>query len=152
MVVQQQANLPSIWRRGSSPQQGDLTLQAPCQAKMPMAGSNLERNPPNKVSRRFQAGFAIQWATNAPHCMILGIVSVHGICKGTMQNKTSPQQGDLRLLGPPSRRGADGGVRTRARRVPADLSADSQATVPPTPPGYYEEMPPFPYRNIRFAK
>ncbi|GFN79260.1 hypothetical protein PoB_000576600 [Plakobranchus ocellatus] len=47
---------------------------------------------------------------------------------------TSPQQGDLRLLGPPSGRGADGGVRTRDRRVPADLRADSQAIVPPTPP------------------
>ncbi|GFN76458.1 Arginase [Plakobranchus ocellatus] len=46
----------------------------------------------------------------------------------------SPQQGDLRLLGPPSGRGADGGARTRDRRVPADLRADSQATVPPTLP------------------
>ncbi|GFO03086.1 hypothetical protein PoB_002959100 [Plakobranchus ocellatus] len=45
----------------------------------------------------------------------------------------SPQQGDLRLLGPSSGRGADGGARTRDRRVPADLRADSQATVPPTP-------------------
>ncbi|GFN76698.1 hypothetical protein PoB_000320400 [Plakobranchus ocellatus] len=31
-------------------------------------------------------------------------------------------------------RGADGGARTRDRRVPADLRADSQATLPPTPP------------------
>ncbi|GFO26642.1 hypothetical protein PoB_005314700 [Plakobranchus ocellatus] len=45
----------------------------------------------------------------------------------------SPQQGDLRLLGPPSGRGADGGARTHDRRVLADLRADSQATVPPTP-------------------
>ncbi|GFO00050.1 hypothetical protein PoB_002655500 [Plakobranchus ocellatus] len=46
----------------------------------------------------------------------------------------SPQQGDLRLLGPPSGRGADGGARIRDRRVPADLRADSQATEPPMPP------------------
>ncbi|GFN92906.1 TBC1 domain family member 2b [Plakobranchus ocellatus] len=46
----------------------------------------------------------------------------------------SPQKGDLRLLGPPSGRGADGGARIRDRRVPADLRADSQATVPSTPP------------------
>ncbi|GFO33920.1 hypothetical protein PoB_006042500 [Plakobranchus ocellatus] len=46
----------------------------------------------------------------------------------------SPQQGDLRLLGPPSGRGADCGARTRDVRVPADLRADSQATVQPTPP------------------
>ncbi|GFN83335.1 hypothetical protein PoB_000984100, partial [Plakobranchus ocellatus] len=46
----------------------------------------------------------------------------------------SPQQGDLRLSGPPSGLGAGSGARTRDRRVPADLRADSQATVPPTPP------------------
>ncbi|GFN87160.1 hemolysin-type calcium-binding region:rtx n-terminal domain protein [Plakobranchus ocellatus] len=45
-----------------------------------------------------------------------------------------PQQGDLRLSGPPSGQGAGSGARTRDRRVPADLRADSQATVPPTPP------------------
>ncbi|GFO29742.1 hypothetical protein PoB_005624700 [Plakobranchus ocellatus] len=45
----------------------------------------------------------------------------------------SPQQGDLRLLGPPSGRGADGEARTLDRRVPADLRSDSQATVPPSP-------------------
>ncbi|GFN76272.1 hypothetical protein PoB_000277800 [Plakobranchus ocellatus] len=46
----------------------------------------------------------------------------------------SPQQGDLRLSGPPSGQGAGSGARTRDRRVPADLKADSQATVLPTPP------------------
>ncbi|GFN92439.1 hypothetical protein PoB_001894500 [Plakobranchus ocellatus] len=45
----------------------------------------------------------------------------------------SPQQGDLRLLGPPSGQGTGSGARTRNRRVPADLRADSLATVPPTP-------------------
>ncbi|GFN96428.1 hypothetical protein PoB_002293400 [Plakobranchus ocellatus] len=48
--------------------------------------------------------------------------------------KASPQQGDLRLSGPPSGQGAGGGARTRDRRVPADLRADSLATVLPTPP------------------
>ncbi|GFN78949.1 hypothetical protein PoB_000545500 [Plakobranchus ocellatus] len=46
----------------------------------------------------------------------------------------SPQQGDLRLSGPPSGQGAGGGARTRDRKVPADLRADSLATVPPTHP------------------
>ncbi|GFO27299.1 hypothetical protein PoB_005380400 [Plakobranchus ocellatus] len=46
----------------------------------------------------------------------------------------SPQQGDLMLPGPPSGQGAGGRARTRDRKVPADLRADSQATVPPTPP------------------
>ncbi|GFO39400.1 hypothetical protein PoB_006590500 [Plakobranchus ocellatus] len=47
----------------------------------------------------------------------------------------SPQQGDLRLLGPPPGRDADGGARTRDRWLPADFRADSQATVPPKPLG-----------------
>ncbi|GFO04824.1 hypothetical protein PoB_003132900 [Plakobranchus ocellatus] len=46
---------------------------------------------------------------------------------------SSPQQGDLRLSGPPSGQGAGGGARTRDRKVPSDLRADSLATVPPTP-------------------
>ncbi|GFO00004.1 hypothetical protein PoB_002650900 [Plakobranchus ocellatus] len=45
----------------------------------------------------------------------------------------APQQGGLRLSGPPSGQGAGGGARTRDRRVSADLRADSLATVPPTP-------------------
>ncbi|GFO49753.1 hypothetical protein PoB_007625800 [Plakobranchus ocellatus] len=48
--------------------------------------------------------------------------------------KASPQQGDLRLSGLPSGQGASGGARTLDRRVPADLRADSLATVPPTLP------------------
>ncbi|GFO03121.1 hypothetical protein PoB_002962600 [Plakobranchus ocellatus] len=41
----------------------------------------------------------------------------------------SRQQGDLRLSGPPSGQGAGSGARTRDRRVPADLRADSQARI-----------------------
>ncbi|GFN85246.1 MAM and LDL-receptor class a domain-containing protein 1-like [Plakobranchus ocellatus] len=44
----------------------------------------------------------------------------------------SPKPGDLRLSGPPSGQGAGGGARTRDRRVPADLRADSLATEAPT--------------------
>ncbi|GFN91981.1 hypothetical protein PoB_001848700 [Plakobranchus ocellatus] len=44
----------------------------------------------------------------------------------------SPHQGDLRLSGPPSGPGADEEARTLDRRVPADIRADSLATVPPT--------------------
>ncbi|GFO11836.1 hypothetical protein PoB_003834100 [Plakobranchus ocellatus] len=44
----------------------------------------------------------------------------------------SPQQGDLRLSGPPSGRGLRGGALTRNRSVLADLRADSLTTVPPT--------------------
>ncbi|GFO00133.1 solute carrier family 22 member 21 [Plakobranchus ocellatus] len=46
----------------------------------------------------------------------------------------SPKRGDLRLLGPPSGQGADGGARTRDGRVLADLRADSLTTTElPTP-------------------
>ncbi|GFO37488.1 hypothetical protein PoB_006399300 [Plakobranchus ocellatus] len=42
------------------------------------------------------------------------------------------QHGDLRLLGPASGQGGDGGTRTCDRRVSADLRVDSLTTVPPT--------------------
>ncbi|GFN86239.1 hypothetical protein PoB_001274500 [Plakobranchus ocellatus] len=44
----------------------------------------------------------------------------------------SPQQGDLRLSGPPSGQGAVGVARTRDRRAPA-VPGDSLSTMPPTP-------------------
>ncbi|GFN90921.1 hypothetical protein PoB_001742700 [Plakobranchus ocellatus] len=44
-----------------------------------------------------------------------------------------PQQGDLKLLGPPSGQSTCGGARTHDRRVPADLRVDSLVTVPPKP-------------------
>ncbi|GFO22531.1 hypothetical protein PoB_004903600 [Plakobranchus ocellatus] len=44
------------------------------------------------------------------------------------------QTGSVFNHGPPSGQGAGSGDRTRDRRVPADLRADSQATVLPTPP------------------
>ncbi|GFO07121.1 hypothetical protein PoB_003362600 [Plakobranchus ocellatus] len=46
----------------------------------------------------------------------------------------SLQEGHLRLLGPPSGQGADGGARTRDRGIPADIRADSVASVPSTLP------------------
>ncbi|GFO19740.1 craniofacial development protein 2-like [Plakobranchus ocellatus] len=57
------------------------------------------------------------------------------IAKNALNN---PQQGDLKLTGPPSGQGAGGGARTRDRKVPADLRADSLATVPPTPHRTYD--------------
>ncbi|GFO15193.1 hypothetical protein PoB_004169800 [Plakobranchus ocellatus] len=45
-----------------------------------------------------------------------------------------PQQGELRLSGPPSGQGAGGRARTPDRRVPADLRADLLSTMPTTPP------------------
>ncbi|GFN75749.1 hypothetical protein PoB_000225500 [Plakobranchus ocellatus] len=44
-----------------------------------------------------------------------------------------PQQGNLGLSGFQSRQGANGGARTRNQRVPADLRANSLATVQPIP-------------------
>ncbi|GFN75712.1 hypothetical protein PoB_000221800 [Plakobranchus ocellatus] len=48
--------------------------------------------------------------------------------------RTSPQHGDLRFLGPPTGQGAGSGARTRDRRIPADLRAESLTAVPPTAP------------------
>ncbi|GFO32434.1 hypothetical protein PoB_005893900 [Plakobranchus ocellatus] len=52
--------------------------------------------------------------------------------KFSIINIITPRQGDLRLLGPPSGQVAGGGARTRDKRMPAELRADSLATVPPT--------------------
>ncbi|GFO04009.1 hypothetical protein PoB_003051400 [Plakobranchus ocellatus] len=53
----------------------------------------------------------------------------------------SPQQGDLRLSGSMSGQGASGRTRTRDRRVPADLRADSLANEPPTAPLSQVKLP-----------
>ncbi|GFO31827.1 hypothetical protein PoB_005833200 [Plakobranchus ocellatus] len=45
----------------------------------------------------------------------------------------SPQQGEPRVLDPPSGQGAGGGARTSDIRVSADHRADSLATLPQTP-------------------
>ncbi|GFO01955.1 hypothetical protein PoB_002846000 [Plakobranchus ocellatus] len=45
-----------------------------------------------------------------------------------------PQQGDLRLSGPPSGQDASGGARTRDGRVPIDLRAGWPASVPQKSP------------------
>ncbi|GFN91028.1 hypothetical protein PoB_001753400 [Plakobranchus ocellatus] len=42
----------------------------------------------------------------------------------------SPQQGDLRLSGPPSDQGAGGGARTLDRKVPADLASHCATNAP----------------------
>ncbi|GFN99021.1 hypothetical protein PoB_002552700 [Plakobranchus ocellatus] len=46
------------------------------------------------------------------------------LCDNALILAASPQQGGLRLLGPPSGHGAGVGARTRDRMVPADLRAD----------------------------
>ncbi|GFN95841.1 hypothetical protein PoB_002234700 [Plakobranchus ocellatus] len=72
--------------------------------------------------------------TNSNLPSVYGLTKAKGgTCRRRVLYKVCPQQGDLRLLGPLSGRGTDGGARTRDRKVPADLRADSQATVPPTP-------------------
>ncbi|GFO06250.1 hypothetical protein PoB_003275500 [Plakobranchus ocellatus] len=58
-------------------------------------------------------------------------------CNGTSWRDASPQHRDLRLSGPPSGQRAGGGARTRDRRIPADIRADSLASVPPTPPLFH---------------
>ncbi|GFO25604.1 hypothetical protein PoB_005210900 [Plakobranchus ocellatus] len=60
--------------------------------------------------------------------MVLGL----DLCETNFLYKASPDQGDLRLSGPPSGQGAGDKARTRDRKAPANLRADSLATVPPT--------------------
>ncbi|GFN83718.1 hypothetical protein PoB_001022400 [Plakobranchus ocellatus] len=70
---------------------------------------------------------------------------------GDDHNDASPQQGDLRLSGPPSGQDADCGARNHNRRVPADLRADLLATVPPTPPHIVHNKVISGFRDFRWA-
>ncbi|GFN91065.1 hypothetical protein PoB_001757100 [Plakobranchus ocellatus] len=72
-------------------------------------------NPQQKGPCRSQGGF--------------GIVTLSHVLK----ERASPQQGDLRLAGPPSGQDTGGGTQTRDRQVPADLRTEPLATEPPTP-------------------
>ncbi|GFN96143.1 LOW QUALITY PROTEIN: hypothetical protein PoB_002264900 [Plakobranchus ocellatus] len=64
-------------------------------------------------------------------CVIISIKVLEHVCYRLHRSSRAPrpQQGDLRLSGPPSGQGADDGARTPDRRFPADLRADSLATV-----------------------
>ncbi|GFN98569.1 hypothetical protein PoB_002507500 [Plakobranchus ocellatus] len=66
----------------------------------------------------------VKWALNSEQAQKDGLGFLH---------ITSPQQCDLSLSGPPSGHGAGGDVWVSDRRDPADLRADSLATVPRTP-------------------
>ncbi|GFN89897.1 hypothetical protein PoB_001640300 [Plakobranchus ocellatus] len=61
------------------------------------------------------------------------------ICSFIQNGYSSPHQGDLRLPGPPSGQGTGGVARTRDRRIPVDIRADSLATVPSNPPNAGED-------------
>ncbi|GFN89787.1 hypothetical protein PoB_001629300 [Plakobranchus ocellatus] len=69
----------------------------------------------------------------ASHVVSFALFKPRYLSASIDQAEANPQQGDLRLLGPPTGQGAGNGARTRDRRFPADLRADSLTTVPPTP-------------------
>ncbi|GFN99319.1 hypothetical protein PoB_002582500 [Plakobranchus ocellatus] len=70
----------------------------------------------------------------SPCCGLAIYENPHDDSNFSMELNASPQQGDLRLSGLQSGQGSSGGARTRDRRVPADLRADSLATRRPTSP------------------
>ncbi|GFN82549.1 hypothetical protein PoB_000905500 [Plakobranchus ocellatus] len=86
-------------------------------------------------SHRQQYRFGLVWSTASPQQVIGAFVDTVDSKSALLRflHIASPQQGDLRLSGPPSGQDAGGGARTRHRRVPLDLRADSLATVLPTP-------------------
>ncbi|GFO42298.1 hypothetical protein PoB_006880300 [Plakobranchus ocellatus] len=71
-------------------------------------------------------------ATNPTTTFLILLLALFNFTTSSTSDSLT-QQGDLRLLGPPSGQGAGSGARTRDRRIPADLRADSLTTVPPTP-------------------
>ncbi|GFN96371.1 ankyrin-3 [Plakobranchus ocellatus] len=106
------------------------TFQAECiQASMKTRSTSPKRSPLPSCY------YLYSYSGNALKPEVTGVLQ--------RRKKKSPQQGDLRLSGPPSGQGAGSGARTRDRRVPADLRADSQATVLPTPPDIHYHVPPF---------
>ncbi|GFO00929.1 hypothetical protein PoB_002743400 [Plakobranchus ocellatus] len=97
----------------ASPQQGDLRLSGPPSGQGAHGRARIR-------DRRIPADLRADSLSTVPPMPL------------TMM-KASPQQGDLRLSGPPSGQGAHGRARIRDRRIPADLRADSLSTVPPMP-------------------
>ncbi|GFO45516.1 hypothetical protein PoB_007202100 [Plakobranchus ocellatus] len=82
----------------------------------------------------FRAQGFIKTKASKPQPSQLSANKLYKINERKTTTAKSPQQGDLRLSDPPSGQIADDRARTRDRRVPADLRADSLSTMPPTPP------------------
>ncbi|GFO18551.1 hypothetical protein PoB_004505600 [Plakobranchus ocellatus] len=94
-------------------------------------------NPPSNLQESFGCGFEPRhWRPD----LMEGLKTRDSPCRGlAIEEKKSSQsfiftfwtssskQGDLQLSGAPSGQTAGGGARTRNRRVPADLRADSLA-------------------------
>ncbi|GFO45975.1 hypothetical protein PoB_007248000 [Plakobranchus ocellatus] len=73
------------------------------------------------------------------HSFILILKSLQGRVLNTAK-KPSLQKGDRRLSSLTSGQGAGVGTRTSDKRVPADLKADSLATVPLTPIDFIKSL------------
>ncbi|GFO20427.1 hypothetical protein PoB_004693200 [Plakobranchus ocellatus] len=112
------------------PGRGGLRLLGLHQARALVAG--LELTPARARSLQdIRAGAtnvsSIQWNKKMSGYLIASFRS------GWFLHIASPQQGDLRLLGPPSGQGAGGVALNSDRMVLADLRADSLTTEPRTP-------------------
>ncbi|GFN94447.1 hypothetical protein PoB_002095300 [Plakobranchus ocellatus] len=118
----------------ASPQQGDLRLSGPPSGQGADSGA---RTRDRRVPADLRANSQASNGRKGRFCEFVHILIPLDAYMSRNPDKRdvniSPQQGDLRLSGPPSGQGAGSGARTRDRKVPADLRADSLATVPPTP-------------------
>ncbi|GFO39694.1 hypothetical protein PoB_006619900 [Plakobranchus ocellatus] len=92
----------------------------------------IERPVHNKVISGFQALRQARAPEAGLEPATEGSLQISGWTRKPLCYRRSPQQCDLRLSGPPPGQSAGSGARTRDRRVPADIRADSQATVLPT--------------------
>ncbi|GFO25518.1 hypothetical protein PoB_005202300 [Plakobranchus ocellatus] len=72
--------------------------------------------------------------TGMPRPFIVRQLMIIAVWPYSIATVCCAQQGDLRLSGLPSDQGTGGGARTRNRRIPADLRADSLVIEPPKPP------------------
>ncbi|GFN81138.1 hypothetical protein PoB_000764400 [Plakobranchus ocellatus] len=110
-------SLAALFLHIVSPLQDDLRLSGPLSGMGAGGGARIR-------DRRVPEDLRTDSLTPVPPTLLSEMINP--------DHSLSLQQGDLRLSGPPSGQGTGDGARTRDRMVPADLRADSLATVLPT--------------------
>ncbi|GFO30617.1 hypothetical protein PoB_005712200 [Plakobranchus ocellatus] len=111
--------------RSTHPKEGELRLSALHQTRETMA----ELEPATEGSLQISVRIRHPLCHRSPFDIMMKRSIFTVIIDEYVLKIVIAYNSNQRLLG----QGAGGGARTRDKRVPADLSADSLSTVPPTP-------------------